>query len=192
MMALLANLGMALAGLLLVTAGWRSMMQARVQAPRAAGLLRGLSALPGGVDWRREAPGVTDLRRLLDAMGTADAALRVMGRPQELRQLLAHVVGIACHAMPRGGVLNVITVIEGREIVIEFMDEDSGRREPLLAALFRHGSNSRPLPLDADSGLATRAASCRRIVAEHGGRIEMRPSRLGALGLFIRLPLVSG
>ncbi|HEY2254988.1 MAG TPA: ATP-binding protein [Variovorax sp.] len=208
-MGVLTNLGIALCALVVMTAFWRS-MNARLQAPPpAANRLLRLSAFPPGVDLRREAPGVTDLRRLLDdmpgdcdpllrsgdlrlALGTGAGPLRVMGRAQELRQLLAHVVGIACHAMPSGGILNVIALTEGRQIVVEFMDEGAGRREPLLAALYRHGSNSRPMPLDADSALATRVASCQRIVAEHGGRIDVLASRLGGLGLFVRLPLVEG
>lgn len=106
-----------------------------------------------------------------------------------LTQLLAHIVTIACQAMPRGGILTMLAATDHRHVVIEFMDADIARREPLLAALYLHGEASRSILGSIDSSLAASVSRCRRIVAGHSGHIDAAPSVSGGLGLVIGLPL---
>jgi two-component system sensor histidine kinase BaeS len=116
--------------------------------------------------------------------------LYVNGRREELRQLLAHVLVMACRAMPRGGLLDVRATARDGQGVIEFLDARSGGQEPLLAALFRHGSDNPQGPGQVDEGLRACVASCQRIVDGHRGRIDAGSSgAAGGAGLTIRLPL---
>jgi two-component system sensor histidine kinase BaeS len=195
----------------LLTRFWRT-LDTRLAAS-AAGLDDALAELRDdlsmAIDRRLQPRRPVDLRRLLDEMphdceallrgsGIALAidsslaiALPALGRGDELRQLLAHVAAIAVHAMPRGGVLKARLFAEERHARVEFTDVGAISPEPLLAALYLHGARqvlSGPL---ARGGLAAGVASCRRIVAAHGGCIDVRPSSDSAApAVSVRLPLL--
>ncbi len=199
------DIGILFIVLFLLTMLWRR-MSAHLEAPVAhrAAVSRA-SRFPAGIDRQLEAPRPIDLRQLLLEMpqdclsllqpghvslrqSAPRGPLCVDARREELRHLLAHVASIACLAMPRGGVLNVLAMADGPQVLVEFMDVGIGGQEPLLAALFLHGSQAPRLP---HGGLGADVACCRRIVEAHGGHIEAAPSVWGGLGLAIRLPLLA-
>ena len=200
------DLGILFIVLFLLTLLWRR-MSVRLEVPAIRRVdAAHASRFPASIDRRLEAPRPTDLRQLLQEMpqdclsllqsrhvslmqSAPRGPLCVGARSEELRHLLAHVASIACLAMPRGGVLNVLAMADGPHALIEFMDVGIGGKEPLLAALFLHGSQLPNLPNLPESGLGPDVASCRRIVAAHGGHIDTAPSVWGGLGLAIRLPL---
>jgi len=205
------NLAVTLVALVLMTLFWRK-LNLHLEAPpddqrKALRARHARRAAHAGIaiGLESEARSLVDLRRLLDDMPrqcesllrsggvglvhqASNAALGVLARPAELRQLLDHVLAIACHAMPRGGVLRMRSAAEERHALVEFIDAGRGHPEPLLAALFEHGM--RQPAAGAAGSLAENVASCRRIVAAHDGRIGTSPalgSNLPALS--IRLPL---
>ncbi|MDM0113338.1 hypothetical protein QTI66_14365 [Variovorax sp. J22R133] len=204
-----SNIGVAVMAVLSMAMLWRS-LNARLAL--GASQPNGGSASPVppadlDLDFSRDEQQPTDLRQLLDetpqhchallrsseitwTQSVPKGALNVYARRQELQQLLAHVVAMACQAMPRGGVLNVVAVPQDTQAVIQFRDTGFDRQEPLLSGLFLHGSRALAGSGDADSILVAGVASCRRIVQEHGGCIEMAPlASSGELALTIRLPL---
>lgn len=210
MLTLASHVGIALTAYALMTILWR-VMNARLGV-EASGLGRRATTTGFGVsiDRRHEPPRATDLRMLLDELlQDGDSMLRncdialvssidrpvlsVNGRREELQQLLANVLVLACHAMPGGGLLKVRATARDGQVVMEFLDVGSGGKEPLLAALFRHGS-SHPHGRDLmDDGLRASVAGCRRIVDGHCGLIHAAaPASADGPGLTISLPVVGG
>lgn len=208
-MLITSNLGTAVIASLCMLFFWRSLnLRLASDAARPSGMAGPFVRPAVSLTLVREAQSTTDVRELLDetpqlcdallrsgaltwSQNSVQGALQVVARRQELQQLLAHIVAIACHAMPRGGVLNVLALTRGDEAVIEFTDAGIDQQEPLLAGLFLHGSRTPQVAAHADSGLMISVASCRRIVDGHGGRIDLTPSAAsgGRLALTIRLPL---
>jgi len=206
------NIGIAVMAMLCMAMLWRSLtIRQALSAPdgcSAPGIARQgtLSAL----DFTRETQRTIDLRQVLEeapqhghsllksrditwTQVMPQGPLDVFARPQELQQLLAHVVALACQAMPRGGVLSVVAKAHGVQAVIQFCDAGRHGQQPLLSGLFQHGARALAGADAVDSELVASVASCRRIVHEHGGRIETAPSSTsGELALTVRLPLRAG
>lgn len=207
MLTLASHVGIAVTAYALMTILWR-VMNARLDA-ESPGLGRRVTTtgLGASIDRWHEPPRATDLRVLLDELlqdggsmlRNCDIALvpsidrhvlSVNGRRDELQQLLAHVLVLACHAMPGGGLLKVRATARDGQVVMEFLDVGTGANEPLLAALFRHGSgNLHGLDL-MDGGLRASVAGCCRIVDGHHGRIHAAtPVSADGPGLTICLPV---
>ncbi|MBT2320985.1 hypothetical protein J7E62_01260 [Variovorax paradoxus] len=149
-----------------------------------------------------------DLRQLLDEMSRSsaaalqaadielaqalpDAALWVWGDADELRRMLAHIVHLACHAMPRGGVLKTLARTEGAQAVLSFMDSSLASEQPRLARTFDRLSVARQQVDAREREIRESAVLSRRIADRQRGRLYAAPSPLGGLGLTFRMPLAA-
>ncbi len=103
--------------------------------------------------------------------------------PDLFKQALLNLVLNAEHAMPSGGELILTTHREGGHVVLEVTDTGVGMTDAVLARIFDAFFSTRP----AGSGLGL--PTTRKIVAAHGGSIEVQ-SEPGKGSLFrIRLPV---
>lgn len=149
-----------------------------------------------------------DLRQLLEDMPRAssamlraagieidqrlpDAALCVRADADALRRMLAHIVRLACDAMPRGGVLRILARAEGAQAAVSFMDSSLAAEQPRLAHMFDRLCAARQKADPAEGEIRESAALSRRIADRHGGRLYAAPSSLGGLGLTLRMPLAN-
>jgi signal transduction histidine kinase len=177
-----------------------------IALPRVIARREPRAASPAAVHFEPVERRCIDLRQLLEEMPRAssaalraagididqrlpDAALRVWADADELRRMLAHIVRLACDAMPRGGVLRVLARSEGAQAAVSFMDSSLASEQPRLAPMFDRLSAARQKADPADREIRESAALSRRIADRHGGRLYAAPSSLGGLGLTLRMPL---
>lgn len=119
-----------------------------------------------------------------------DAALGVWADPRELGQALAHIVRLACGAMPRGGILKTLARRENGQAVVSFMDSSlASGQQPRLAAIFDRLFAAREATAPDDGALRESVLCARRIAGRLGGRLYAAPSALGGMGLTLRMPL---
>jgi signal transduction histidine kinase len=105
-------------------------------------------------------------------------------RPDALNQVFLNLLVNAIQAIPGEGEVRVATRAGPEEIRVEIADTGGGIEPALLERIFEAGYTSRPPGLGTGLGLAI----SRRIVADHGGRIEVT-STPGAGSVFtVRLP----
>ena len=104
---------------------------------------------------------------------------------QQLRQLFLNLLTNASDAMPQGGTLTVRAArasLEGsRAVAVEFADTGEGISAKDLDSIWEPFFTTKPEGKGTGLGLAI----CRRIVAEHGGTIEIE-SRNGT-GATVRM-----
>jgi signal transduction histidine kinase len=176
---------------------WRS-LQLRMPAP---------ARFVGQVAPPREPRSDADLGHLLDAMSTDCAAmlhrggivlqqhvacdtLPVFVQQQGIRQLLGHVVALACRAMQQGGTLKLLARADGEQAVVHFIDACPSGEASALGRLFERVASGRDPRESGQGSVDSIVADCQRIAGDHGGRIYPAPSPLGGeLGLTLRLPL---
>ena len=121
-----------------------------------------------------------------------DIALGVWADPGELRQAFAHIVRLACDAMPRGGVLKTLARRENGQAVVSFMDSSlASGHQPCLAALFDRLFAARQALAAQEGELRASVLLSRRIVDRLGGRLYAAPSALGGMGITLRMPLAA-
>ena len=115
----------------------------------------------------------------------ADPLLTVQADRQQLRQLFLNLLTNASDAMPQGGKLLVrvdATWLEGTEAVaIEFTDTGEGIAPEHLEKIWEPFFTTKP----EGKGTGLGMASCRRIVEEHSGTIEIE-SEVGR-GAIVRM-----
>lgn len=96
--------------------------------------------------------------------------LSVSGDPQQLHQVFVNLLINAIEAMPRGGRLSIALAPEvvAGHWVVEVQDSGDGIPSELLPRLFE------PFATAKERGTGLGLAVSRRILEEHGGRIEVR------------------
>ena len=119
---------------------------------------------------------------------TLDADLPpVVANEGQLRQVFLGIAANGLEAMEGHGRLTVRTVTRGAEVEIEFQDAGPGIPEEILPRLFDPFFTTKPPGQGTGLGLAI----AQGIVADHGGRIEVR-SRPGAGASFrVILPVTT-
>jgi PAS domain S-box-containing protein len=96
------------------------------------------------------------------------------GHPSRLGQVFVNLLVNAAHAIPVGSVgehtITVRTSCEGKEVKIEVSDTGIGIEPDKLARVFDPFFTTKPVGQGTGLGLFV----CKRIVGEHGGRIEVQ------------------
>jgi two-component system, NtrC family, sensor kinase len=103
-----------------------------------------------------------------------DPALpRVAVNEGQLRQVFLGIASNALEAMDGQGRLTIRTARQRDEVVVEFEDEGPGIPADVAAHVFEPFFTTKPPGQGTGLGLAI----AQRIVADHGGRIDVRPTR---------------
>ena len=114
--------------------------------------------------------------------------LEIAGDGQRLGQLLANLLRNSLQYTDAGGEVRLSLAAEGENAVLRLEDSAPGVPADDLPRLFERlyrvvGSRSR-----ASGGAGLGLAICERIAHAHNGSLEAYPSRLGGLGIRLRLP----
>ncbi len=98
----------------------------------------------------------------------------VAGNPSRLGQVFVNLLVNAAHAMPVGNAgehtITVRTSFEGTEVRVDVSDTGSGIESEHLPRVFDPFFTTKPIGRGTGLGLFV----CKRIVGDHGGRIEVR------------------
>ena len=106
--------------------------------------------------------------------------------PTEMQQVFTNLVNNAIDAIdPRGGTVEIMTRLEGDDVVVEVSDTGQGISEENLSRIFDPFFTTKPVGKGTGLGLAI----CYGIINRLGGEISVK-SRVGAGTTFrIRIPL---
>ena len=111
-------------------------------------------------------------------------APKIMGNPEELKQVFINLIDNAVRAMPNGGELKIKTYIDGGESVIEVFDTGSGINKNDLPKIFDPFFSTR------QDGVGLGLSIVYRIVNDHNGKIIAK-SESGAGSQFtIKFPAI--
>jgi two-component system cell cycle sensor histidine kinase/response regulator CckA len=98
----------------------------------------------------------------------------IAGHPSRLGQVFLNLLVNAAHAIPVGSArehtISVRTSCVGKEVRVEISDTGTGIEHEHLARVFDPFFTTKPVGQGTGLGLFV----CKRIVGEHGGRIEVR------------------
>ncbi|MCF8061576.1 MAG: PAS domain S-box protein [Deltaproteobacteria bacterium] len=111
---------------------------------------------------------------------------RILGNPDALRDVIAHLVRNALEAMPGGGDLYVTSEESGGQAHLTIMDNGRGVPEQLMDRIFAPFFTTREGEA-AGLGLSVAYAVIRR----HGGRIEVTSEMEQGTEIRVRLPVAS-
>jgi signal transduction histidine kinase len=103
--------------------------------------------------------------------------------PEFLRTCLYNIVKNAFEAMPAGGTLTVRSTVEAGRLNLEFEDSGVGVAQDNLDKLFT------PLFSTKQGGLGLGLALTRRVIEEHGGRVQFKSIEGQGSTVIISLPL---
>jgi len=110
----------------------------------------------------------------------------LLADPEFLRTCLYNVVSNAFEAMPGGGTLTVRCRIEGAQLVLSFADTGCGVAPEHLDKLFT------PLFSTKRGGLGLGLALTRRVIEEHGGKVQFTSVAGEGSQVTLTLPLEEG
>jgi two-component system, NtrC family, sensor histidine kinase PilS len=110
---------------------------------------------------------------------------KIIGDPNQIRQVFWNMARNAVQAMPAGGTLRVSTEVDRDFYRIEFMDTGKGMSDADQRRLFQ------PFRTTFPSGTGLGMAISYRIVQEHGGRIDVDSLQGVGTRITIALPLRS-
>ncbi|MFL5347156.1 MAG: sensor histidine kinase [Hyalangium sp.] len=94
---------------------------------------------------------------------------RMVGRPQQMTQVLINLLINAAQAMPERGTIHLSTRQEGEEVVLVVRDTGHGMPPEVRERLFQPFFSTKPLGEGTGMGLAV----VHGIVSAHGGRIQV-------------------
>jgi len=110
---------------------------------------------------------------------------KLVGRPQQIVQVLVNLLVNGAQATSRGGTLTVTTRLEGREVLLSVRDTGSGMDAQTKQHLFQPFFTTKPLGEGTGLGLSV----VHGIVTGHGGRIEVESEPGRGSCFTILLPL---
>jgi two-component system, NtrC family, sensor kinase len=109
---------------------------------------------------------------------------RMMGRPQQMAQVVVNLLINAAQSMTDRGTIAVSTRQEGEEVVLVVRDTGHGMPPEVLEKLFQPFFSTRPIGEGTGMGLAV----VHGIVAAHGGRLQVESQPGQGSTFTIRLP----
>jgi signal transduction histidine kinase len=110
---------------------------------------------------------------------------RVRGNPTLLQQVFTNLVLNACNAMPRGGILTVITrTTEAGWVEMQFRDTGRGIRPEHLSRVFEPFFTTMPAGKGIGLGLSTSYS----IIQQHRGTIDVQSQVRRGTTFTVRLP----
>ncbi|MCL5022310.1 MAG: ATP-binding protein [Nitrospirae bacterium] len=112
-----------------------------------------------------------------------DFSPRVKADPELIKTCFLNVVMNAFQAMPDGGVLTIQTEQDDGRLIISVSDTGRGVPKENLAKVFE------PFFTTKSNGLGLGLATTKRIVEEHGGKIDLHDNGGGGSTVLISLPL---
>ena len=107
----------------------------------------------------------------------------IEGQESELRQLFTNLIFNAVDAMPEGGEITIKTRSRERYVAVEISDTGVGMDEETRTKIFEPFFTTKP----EGSGLGL--SICRRIVAEHGGSIQVESAPGEGTTFIVTLPV---
>ena len=110
----------------------------------------------------------------------------VRGRRGELQQVVLNLLINAMHATPAGGRISVAVVDRGGSVEIAVADSGPGVPPELRDKIFEPFFTTK-----RDKGTGLGLALCRRIVAAHGGTLELDARVASGARFVIQLPAVA-
>jgi two-component system, OmpR family, sensor kinase len=122
----------------------------------------------------------------------ADGEAIVLGDPNQLRQVLANLLGNALVHTPSGTPIEIAVRPHGREVELEVRDRGPGlptdRPEELFERFWRVRGRA-PAPEDGRGGAGLGLAIVAGIVAAHHGRVRAADAPGGGASFVVSLPL---
>ena len=111
--------------------------------------------------------------------------------PVRLSQVFANLLNNAAKYMEAGGRISVTAEREGEDVLVSVRDHGVGIAAESLTSIFEMFSRGGGSPTDSQSGLGVGLALAKKLVALHGGRVEVHSDGLGHGSEFqVRLPLL--
>ena len=126
---------------------------------------------------------VADDREISIVVSVPDAPTMVLGDAEQLDRVLVNLVSNAVKYSPPGSTVRVVLDRNGGDVVVTCADEGYGISRADQANLFHEFFRSADPSVRASSGTGLGLAIVQRIVAHHGGRIELE-SQLGVGSTF--------
>lgn len=111
---------------------------------------------------------------------------KMIGDPNQLKQVFVNIVNNAIHAMPEGGRLKITTSYSEDEILIAFRDTGVGISKEILPRIFEPFFTTK-----REKGTGLGLSISYRIVQDHGGRIDVESEEGKGTTFFIRLPVLN-
>lgn len=100
----------------------------------------------------------------------------------QVRQVFLNLLRNAMEATPAGGSITIRLLLEDRYIIFQFADTGAGIPEPMRDRVFELFFTTKP------KGTGMGLAICRKIVEDHGGRIEIDSAEDAGTTVTVRLP----
>lgn len=108
----------------------------------------------------------------------------------EMNQVWTNLIINACQATPSGGRIQITTLQESREIVVNVTDSGTGIQEHFLENIFE--ANFTTKKTKASFGLGLGLAISKEIIEKHGGSISASNTRTGGASFTVRIPVEKG
>ncbi|HMT43390.1 MAG TPA: PEP-CTERM system histidine kinase PrsK [Chakrabartia sp.] len=144
---------------------------------------------------RREEPRALDLRNLADRAATqrraihpvvvmGETGIHVLADPARLEQALGHLVQNAMEISPASEPVSLFVRTEASHGVLDVIDKGAG-----MSPAFIHGQLFKPFVSTKENGFGVGAYEARTIIAEMGGRLEVKSREGEGTTFSIILPM---
>jgi len=110
-----------------------------------------------------------------------------LGVKQNLVQVVVNLVTNACHAMPKGGTVQLVTRAQGGLAMVQVKDSGAGMAAEVRARIFEPFFTTKPDGKGTGLGLSI----VQGIVENHGGTIEVETELGQGTTFTIKLPMVT-
>jgi len=111
---------------------------------------------------------------------------KMIGDPNQLKQVFVNLINNAIHAMPEGGRLEIKTSHIDEEISIIFKDTGTGIPADILPRIFEPFFTTK-----REKGTGLGLSISYRIIEDHGGRIDVESEEGKGTTFIIRLPVIN-
>lgn len=111
---------------------------------------------------------------------------KMIGDPNQLKQVFVNIINNAIHAMPEGGKLHIITSSLNDTISVVFNDTGEGIPGDVLPRIFEPFFTTK-----REKGTGLGLSISYRIIQDHGGRIDVESEEGKGTTFTIRLPVIN-